>query len=187
MIPTPAEWTIIFNKDDGQWGSFTYDAKKDALRVKAKPETTPDTQEWLAYSIDPVGENSARVNIRWEKLTVPFTVEVKDVKALTLQKARAAITAAKPDDWQTPLQAANYALQNKLDLDEAMRWAEQSVKTKENFNNLNLRARILAAQGKTADAIAAGEKALAVGKAANANAQAMANFEKTLAEWKTKQ
>jgi len=27
-------WTIIFNKDDGQWGSFTYDATKDALRVK---------------------------------------------------------------------------------------------------------------------------------------------------------
>jgi hypothetical protein len=185
-IPGPAEWTIIFNKDDGQWGSFTYDAAKDALRVKAKPETTADVQEWLNYSIEPEGESAARVNIRWERLRVPFTVEVKDVKALTLQKARAAIAAAKPDDWQTPLQAANYALQNKLDLDEAMRWADQSVKTKENFNNLNLRARILAAQGKTADAIAAGEKALAAGKAAKANAQAMANFEKTLAEWKTK-
>jgi len=185
-IPGPAEWTIIFNKDDGQWGSFSYDEKKDALRVRAKPETTRDTQEWLAYTIEPEGENSARVNIRWERLRVPFTVEVKDVNALTLQKARAAIAAAKPDDWQTPMQAANYSLQNKLDLDEAMRWAEQSIKAKENFNNLNLKARILAAQGKTADAVAAGEKALAVGKAANANAQAMASFEKTLAEWKTK-
>src|SRR5207253_9216648 len=28
------EWTLIFNKDDGQWGSFRYDAAKDALRVK---------------------------------------------------------------------------------------------------------------------------------------------------------
>jgi len=185
-IPGPAEWTIIFNKDDGQWGSFTYDEKKDALRVKAKPETVADNQEWLAYSIEPEAANSARVNIRWERLRVPFTVEVKDVSALTLTKARAAIAAAKPDDWQTPLQAANYSLQNKLDLDEAMRWAEQSIKAKENFNNLNLRARILAAQGKTADAIAAGEKALAFGKAANANAQAMANFEKVVAEWKTK-
>jgi hypothetical protein len=186
-IPGPTEWTIIFNKDDGQWGSFTYDAKKDALRVKAKPETTADSQEWLSYSIEPVAENAAKVTVRWEKVWIPFTVEVKDVNALTLQKARAAIAAAKPDDWQMPLQAANFSLQNKLDLDEAMRWAEQSIKAKENFNNLNLKARILAAQGKTADAIAAGEKALQVGKAANANAQALANFEKTVAEWKQKQ
>ncbi|HEU4597842.1 MAG TPA: DUF2911 domain-containing protein [Pyrinomonadaceae bacterium] len=185
-IPGRDEWTIIFNKDDGQWGSFTYDEKKDALRVKAKPEASASNQEWLAFSIDPEGENAARVNIRWEKLTVPFTVEVKDVKALAVEKARASLASAKPDNWQMPLQAANYLLQNKLDLAEAMRWTEQSIKAQENFNNLNLKARILAAEGKTAEAVAAGEKALQVGKAANANPQALANFEKTLNEWKTK-
>jgi Protein of unknown function (DUF2911) len=186
-IPGPAEWTIIFNSDPGQWGSFTYDEKKDVLRVKAKPETTADSQEWLAYQIDPVGESSARVNIRWEKIVVPFTVEVKDVPALTLAKAREAVAAAKTDDWQTPLQAANYLLNNKGDLTQALAWSEQSIKTRENFNNLNLKARILAAQGKTAEAVAAGEKALQVGRAANANAQAIAAFEKTLGEWKSKQ
>jgi hypothetical protein len=185
-IPGRDEWTIIFNKDDGQWGSFTYDEKKDVLRVKTKPETASESQEWLGFGIEPEGENSARVNIRWERLRVPFTVEVKDVKALAVAKARAALATAKPDNWQMPLQAANYMLQNKLDLAEAMRWTEQSIKAQENFNNLNLKARILAAEGKTAEAIAAGEKALQVGKAANANAQALANFEKTLADWKTK-
>ena len=185
-IPGRDEWTIIFNKDDGQWGSFTYDEKKDALRIKAKPVAAAESQEWLAYHIEPTGDNSARVNLRWEKLSVPFTVEVKDVPALTLAKARAAIAAAKPDDWQTPLQAANYVLNNKLDLALAMQWADQSIKARETFNNLNLKARILAAQGKTAEAVATGEKALQVGRAANANAQALANFEKTLAEWKSK-
>jgi hypothetical protein len=185
-IPGRDEWTIIFNKDDGQWGSFTYDEKKDVLRVKAKPQPAADSQEWLAFGIDPVNESTARVNLRWEKLTVPFTVEVKDIPALTLRKASAAIAAAKPDDWQTPAQAANYVLQNKLDLAQAATWADQSIKVRENFNNLNLKARILAAQGKTAEAVATGEKALQVGRAANANAQALANFEKTLAEWKSK-
>lgn len=185
-IPGRDEWTIIFNGDPGQWGSFQYDEKKDVLRVKARPQTAPDVQEWLAFQIDPVGETSARVNIRWEKLTVPFTVEVKDVPALTLSKARQAVASAKPDDWQTPLQAANYLLNNKGDLAQALAWAEQSIKTRENFNNLNLRARILAAQGKNAEAVAAGEKALQVGRAANANAQALAAFEKTLGEWKAK-
>jgi len=185
-IPGRDEWTIIFNKDDGQWGSFTYDEKKDALRVKAKPQAAAESQEWLAYYIEPEGENSARVNIRWEKISVPFTVEVKDVKSLAVEKARAALASAKPDNWQMPLQAANYLLVNKLDLAEAMRWTEQSIKAQENFNNLNLKARILAAEGKTAEAVAAGEKALEVGRAAKANPQAIANFEKTLNEWKTK-
>src|SRR5215208_3315451 len=121
-IPGPAEWTIIFNGDPGQWGSFTYDEKKDVLRVKAKPQTAADSQEWLAFQIEPTGEAAARVNIRWEKLTVPFTVEVKDVKALTLEKARQSVAAAKADDWQTPLQAANYLLVNNVDLGQAMTW-----------------------------------------------------------------
>ena len=185
-IPGKDEWTIIFNSDAGQWGSFSYDDKKDVLRVKAKPQPSAESQEWLQYTVDPVGENSARVNLRWEKLTVPFTVEVKDVPALTLAKARASVASAKPEDWQTPLQAANYLLNTKGDLAQAMTWAEQSIKARENFNNLNLKARILAAQGKTADAVAAGEKALQVGRAANANAQALAAFEKTVAEWKSK-
>ena len=158
-IPGRDEWTIIFNKDDGQWGSFTYDEKKDVLRVKTKPEMVPDNQEWLKFGIEPEGETAMRVNIRWEKIVVPFTVEVKEVSALALAKARTTLASAKADDWQTPLQAANYMLQNKLDLAEAMRWTEQSIKAKENFNNLNLKARILAAEGKTAEAVAAGEKA----------------------------
>ena len=185
-IPGQTEWTIIFNKDDGQWGSFRYDEKKDALRVKTKPETSAENQEWLAYSIDPVGESSARVNLRWEKLTVPFTIEVKDVNALTLVKARAAVAAAKPDDWQSPLQAANWALRTNVAKDEAMQWIEQSIKVKENFSNLGAKARALAAEGKTAEAILIAEKAVQLGKAANADAQNVAALEKQIADWKAK-
>ncbi len=180
------EWTIIFNSDAGQWGSFTYDEKKDVLRVKAKPQMVADNQEWLMFNLDPITENSAQVNIRWEKVNVPFTVEVKDVKALALEKARASLAAAKPDDWQIRAQAANFALQNKLSADEAMQWLDQSIKIRETFNNLGLKARTLAEQGKTAEAIVLGEKAIQLGKAANANAQALADMEKRVAEWKSK-
>jgi hypothetical protein len=185
-IPGRDEWTIIFNKDDGQWGSFTYDEKKDALRVKTKPETVGESQEWLAFGIDPVGDNAARVNIRWERLRVPFTVEVKDVNALALEKVRAAVASAKPDDFQTRAQAASFALQNKLSVEEGMGWLEQSIKIRETFGNLGLKARALAEQGKTAEAVAAGEKAIQVGKAANVNPQAIANMEKMVADWKAK-
>ncbi|HKY27933.1 MAG TPA: DUF2911 domain-containing protein [Pyrinomonadaceae bacterium] len=185
-IPGKDEWTIIFNSDAGQWGSFSYDEKKDVLRVKTKPETVATSQEWLMYSFDPVTENSAQVNIRWEKVNVPFTVVVKDVKALAMEKARAAIAAAKPDDWSIRSQAANYALQNKLNTEEAMQWLEQSIKIKETFGNLSLKARTLAEQGKTAEAVATAEKAVQVGKASKADPVNIANLEKRIAEWKSK-
>src|SRR5215475_4040168 len=73
-IPGKDEWTIVFNGTANQWGSFSYDPAKDTLRVKAKPELVNDNQEWLMYSFDPVTDNSATVNIRWEKVRVPFTV-----------------------------------------------------------------------------------------------------------------
>jgi hypothetical protein len=185
-IPTKDEFTIIFNSVANQWGSFGYDAAKDTLRVKVKPEWSEHSKEWLEYWIDPVNDTSAQVNIRWEKLRVPFTVEVKDVQGLTMAKARAAVAAAKPDDFVTPLQAANYALSNKLNVDEAMGWLNQSIKIKETIGNVGLKARVLAEQGKTADAIAAGERAIQVGKDAKANPQAIANMEKLVGEWKAK-
>ncbi|HKR60407.1 MAG TPA: DUF2911 domain-containing protein, partial [Pyrinomonadaceae bacterium] len=184
-IPGKDEWTIVFNGTANQWGSFNYDEKKDALRVRTKPEWVSDSQEWLMYSFDPVTDNSAQVNIRWEKVKVPFTVVVPDVKAVTLTKMRAAVAAAKPDDWRTPLQAANYVFQSedKMDPTEAIGWLEQSIKVKETFGNLYSKARLLASQGKTQEAITVGEKALVLGKEAKANT---ADLEKRMADWKAK-
>lgn len=182
-IPTKDEWTIVFNGTANQWGSFNYDPAKDTLRVKAKPAPLTENQEWLQFTIDPINDNSARVNIRWEKLTVPFTVEVPDVNAVTLAKARAAVNAAKPEDWRTPFQAANYALQNKVDTDdqEAMAWLDQSIKVKETFQNLSVKARVLYKMGKKEEAIALGEKAVQRGKM---DKNDTANFEKALADMK---
>jgi len=188
-IPGKDEWTIIFNSDAGQWGSFTYDEKKDVLRVKAKPQTVAANQENLIYTFDPVTDNSAQVNIRWEHALVPFTVEVKDVKALAVEKMRAAVAAAKPDDWRTPLQAANYVYQNNLsNTDEAGQWLDRSIKIKENFANLYTKARVLAGQGKNAEAVATAERAIQLAKAPDSGISPanIADLEKRMADWKAK-
>src|SRR6185503_2201897 len=155
-IPTKDEWTIVFNGTANQWGSFDYDAAKDTLRVKAKPQWGNENKEWLEYSIDPVTDDSAQVNIRWEKVTVPFTVKVPDVMATALAKARTTVDAAKPDDWRTPLQAANFALNNNVatDDEEGLAWLERSIKVKETFQNLAAKSRALFKAGKKAEAIA---------------------------------
>lgn len=178
-IPGADEWTIIFNTVADQWGSFNYDEKKDALRVKAKPETAADVQEWLSFEIPTVTPNSARVNIRWEKLRVPFTVEVPNVEAVSLSKINALIVA-NPTSWEIPLAVARqYAGEDRFD--EALRWVEQSIKVKETFQNLSSKSQLLFAAGKKDEAFAVGDQAILRGKADKADTS---RFEKRLADMK---
>jgi len=178
-IPGKDEWTIIINNDPGQWGAFSYDEKKDALRVKAKPQMVSDNQEWLEYTFDPVTENSATVNLRWEKVRVPFTVEVKDVKAAWRAHADALI-AANPNNEELPRQVASTYLNDK-NYDEALKFVDRSIKIKETFRNLSTKANILWAAGRKDEAITVADAAIAKGKADKVDTAA---FEKRVANMK---
>ena len=182
-IPTKDEWTIVFNGTANQWGSFSYDPAKDTLRVKAKPQWVNENQEWLEYTFDPVTDDSAQVNIRWEKVSVPFTVKVPDVAATTLAKLKTAVGNAKPDDWRTPMQAGNYLINNQNPADDAqgMAWLDQSIKVKETFQNLSAKANALYKAGKKEEAVALGEQAVQRGKTDKVDTT---NFEKRLADMK---
>ena len=184
------EWTLIFNKDDGQWGSFTYDAAKDALRVKTKAVPTADSAELLTYSIDASGDKAAVVTLRWEKVAVPFKVEVRDVVGSTMNRLKAYVADGKADEWQRPLNAAMYAKTNKL-TDDATKWFDQSLKAiesqiaaKPTFANYRARSTILFNAGRTQEAIAATEKAVEVGKAEKADSAQVAALEKRIADLK---
>jgi hypothetical protein len=182
-IPNKDEWTIVFNGTANQWGSFNYDPAKDTLRVKAKPQMVAESQEWLAFTIDPVAEDTAQVNIRWEKISVPFTVKVPDVAAATLTRLKTVVGEAKPDDWRTPMQAGSYLVNNQNAADDAqgMAWIDQSIKVKETFQNLATKANALYKAGKKEEAIAVAEQAIQRGKADKVDTT---NFEKRLADMK---
>ncbi len=186
-IPGKTEWVIVFNGTANQWGSFNYDPKKDTLRVKATPKSSPHSQEWMLFTIDPVTENSATVNIMWEKVWVPFTVEIKDVVATTIKNAKASVASAKSDDFRTPFSAAQFAVQNKQ-ADIAKEWfaqalkaVDESIKGKETFGNLSAKANILLASGRKDEAIIVADAAIARGKADKADTAA---FEKRFADIK---
>jgi hypothetical protein len=77
-IPTTKNWTIIFNKVADQWGAFEYNDVEDALRIEVTPEKENNCwQEWLAYTITKTSDNTAVIRLEWEKLKVPFTIEVE--------------------------------------------------------------------------------------------------------------
>ena len=176
-IPGKDEWTFIFNSVANQWGSFRYDPAKDTFRVKAKPQWMDQNKEWLEFWIDPVNANSAQVNLRWEKLRVPFTVEVPDVEAVWKGRVSAAMAAA-PTDEKIPLSVAGaYAGDDKWD--EAIAWTDKSIKIKETFQNLSAKSRYLYLAGRKDEAFAVGDRAIAKGKADKVDTS---NFEKRLAD-----
>ena len=178
-IPNKDEWTIVFNGTANQWGSFNYDPAKDTLRIKAKPQWVSENQEWLEYSIPTVTPNSATVVLRWEKASVPFTVEVPNVEAVWRSKVDKAI-AENPTNEVIPLQVANaYANDDKWD--EALQWIDKSIKVKETFRNLSAKANLLWAAGRKQEALAAADVAIAKGKADKVDTT---NFEKRVANMK---
>jgi hypothetical protein len=196
IIPTKDEWTIIFSKKNDEWGSFTYKPENDALRVKAKPDTRPNSMESLMYEFEAVTPTTSTVVVRWEKLRVPFTVEVTDVQNRVLGRLRQQIAGMTDVTKAQPyvgsrMTAANFVVDNKIKsaYADAATWIDEALKVREAFNTLRGKARISAEMGNFKDAVTYGDKAVTVGKAAKptVNADLMANFEKDLATWKTKQ
>jgi Protein of unknown function (DUF2911) len=183
-IPNKTDWIFIFSKVNNIWGSFDYDQKNDALRVKVMPTKVP-MQETMSLGFGEVTVNATKVEVAWEKLKVGFGVNVGDVTGRTLTAIRSAIETRKPEDARPLNLGARFVFSNKLkaNYDEAMMWLDKSIAIKETFGNLSAKARLLGETGKVADAIMTGEKAVMVGKAATPAANT-ADFEKTLAEWK---
>ncbi len=176
-IPTAGAWTLIFNKTTNQWGSFQYDQKDDQLRVAATPVAAP-MQETMSIDFVKVMGNTAEIHIKWGELAVPMTVDVGDFNArfVTENQRRTATERVT---------LANYILGQKMtgSYANALAWVEDAERmTPNSYGVLSLKARLLAEMGRTADAIVAGERAIAAGKAATpaANTTAIENLVKQL-------
>src|SRR5438874_6366103 len=164
MVPNPDSCTVIFSKTNTGWGSYSYDQKEDALRVDVKPRPLTETKEALEFDFEDLKPNSTAVILKWEKLGIPFTVSVNDAEQ-TLQNIRAQMKGAGQFAWQAPDQAAQFCLTKKINLDEALRWADLSIQNEERFENLSTKAEILKPQNKQDEARSTWNKALEKAKA----------------------
>lgn len=187
IIPTSADWTLVFSKDAGQWGSFQYNEKDDALRVTSKTQKS-NFHESLTYAFNNPKPNEVDVILSWENISVPFKVDIGGIHGRVLGQFREALAAKKPEEVGPLNQAANYVVTFKLKdhYPEAMSWLDASIGIKENYSNLAVKARLLNEQGKKAEAITTGEKAIAVGKASTppANINAVNALQDIVNEWK---
>jgi hypothetical protein len=79
-IPGETEWTVILNKTVKQWGAFKYDEKADFVRVKATPVTLAEPVETFTIDINDIRDDSATLNLIWDKTRVPVKLTVENAK-----------------------------------------------------------------------------------------------------------
>src|SRR5437773_2558747 len=141
MIPGETFWVVIFSKNSKSWGSFTYDEAEDALRLTVKPQTI-ENHEVLNYDLDDPQPNSVVITMRWEKVAVPFKVEVNTLE-ITKNSLRDQLRGRPQFEWQPWMEAANYLLVNKLSAEEAMKYADTSIGIEDRFENEMTKSRAL--------------------------------------------
>lgn len=162
----PEESTLIFSKDNTSWGSFYYDPKKDVLRVKIKPVTTDHSVEWLKYEFTNQTENTATINLLWEKLCFPFKVEV-DLIASQIESFRNELRTDKGFFWLGWQTAAQWCVDHNTNLEEALQWADTATNPnilgERNFVSLSTKAAVLDKLGRTEEAKAIMKEAVPLG------------------------
>ena len=149
-IPDKEQWTIVFSKNSTSWGSFSYDQKEDALRVNVKPRPA-EAFEQLTYTFENVKPDSAVATLRWEKLAVPFQIDV-DLKAVVLRSIKNELRSVGGFTWAGYDEAAQWCLDNNYNLEEALKWEQNSIDNEPRFENWETRSRILNAMGRKDEA-----------------------------------
>lgn len=148
-------WTLVFSKNHTSWGSYFYDPAEDALRIEVEPVES-EFNEWLTYGFEDRQLNSCTAYLKWENLKIPFRIEVPDINELYLQVIRDELRSASGFTYLSWVQAANFCVQNDINLEEALSWAENAISTpfigRENFQTLQTKANVLKAMGKQDEA-----------------------------------
>ena len=118
--------TLIFSNQINAWGSFYYEEKDDALRVKVTPVALDKSVEWLKYEFIEHKEKSCTIAMQWEKLSIPFKVDV-DVDNIVVATLRDQVKSSKGFNSTNMLQAAQFCLNKNINLEEALGWSNRAI------------------------------------------------------------
>ncbi len=158
-IPGEKEWTIIISKNAAQWGAFQYNEKDDVVRFKVTPVTLAESIETFTIEFNHIRDESAVLNLVWDKTVVPIHLKVEVTDKLVPQIEAAMSAPGKKSDGFY-FQAATFYYNHDLDLKKALDWVNAGLadNSRISYEMLHLKAQILAKQGDKAGAIAAAKQ-----------------------------
>jgi hypothetical protein len=160
----PDKATLIFSNQIGAWGSFYYTEANDVLRVDVKPVKLDKSVEFLKYEFIDHKPKYCVVALQWEYLSIPFRIDV-DVDNIVVAKLREEVTGPKGFNALNLQAAANYCINNNVNLEEGLAWAQKAAATK-TYPILNTLATAFTKNNKLAQADSTMNEALLM---ANAN------------------
>src|SRR6185436_11326607 len=105
----------------------------------------------LTYEFINSTKNSAELVLNWEKKQFPVKIEF-DVDGIVLANAEQELKGPTGFGWQGYASAANYALQNKTNYEQALKWIDQAIAQNNSFSTLSVKSNLLKATGKTDEA-----------------------------------
>ncbi len=141
---------VVLSKDHRSWGSFWYDASHDQLRAPILLRDHSHT-ETLSFDFINSSKNSAELVLNWEKKQFPVKIEFA-VDDIVMANATEELKGPTGFSWQGYASAANYALQNKINYEQALKWIDQAITQNNGFATLSVKSGILKEMGKTAEA-----------------------------------
>ena len=150
-IPGETEWTIIISKDTTA-SIFNYNQTNDLVRVKATPVKLSQTIETFTIEFTDIRDESATLNLLWEKTLVPVKIEIELTGKLVPQ-IEAVMSAA--EGRKPYYQAALFYYDHGQDLQKASKWIDAAIADRETYYIVHLKAKILAKLGDKEGAIAA--------------------------------
>lgn len=158
----PYESTVIFSRDNTGWGSYFYDQKNDALRVTVQNKKTEQSVEWLKYEFTDQTENSAVIALQWEKVTIPFKVEV-DLIETQIASFKNEMKGSNGFEPTAYTQAANFCLKYKTHVEDGDQWATKALEGKKDFGTLSTKAQFCQYKGETQRADSLMKEAMKIG------------------------
>jgi len=120
------------------------------MRARIQLREIPHS-ELLTYDFINATKNSAEMVLNWEKKQIPVKVEFA-VDEIVMDNAVDELKGPVGFNWQGYTSAANYALQNKVNYEQALKWIDQAIAQNRNFTTLNVKSGLLKATGNTTEA-----------------------------------
>jgi hypothetical protein len=183
-IPQKDEWTVIISKSIG-WGTGEYKEEQDVVRFTVPARKLAQPVERLTIEIADMTNTSANIVIKWERtaVTVPLTC---DTDAKVMAQIKQIMKNPPADDANVYYRAANYYFETEKDLNQALKWVDQSVSIQPDaFWMVRLKSRIQAKMGNYKDAINTARIGIETAKKAN-NEQYVKFNEEAIAKWSKK-
>jgi len=165
-IPGIEEWTIIISKNIELWGAVGYSESEDQLRFKVPTKTVSSHYETFTISFSDFTDNSAYLNLKWEKTKAKFKIENK-IDWQVMSQIQDQVIDNQPENSGVYYQAASYYFTANKDDKMALDFINKAIEGgQERYWTYHLKAKIQVRLGMNEEAEVSAMKSIEMAKEA---------------------